>query len=185
LEIFMKRFVLLCIAAGVCLAACGNGSDSARDDDRPAATGAQRIDKAISPLPADSLNAKPVDAQSDVTGAYFADSLPSAFAEIDFLGLATIDENAKPAPLNGFLRPKKQSAKDYHLTDPKLKGNDLTFSTESIGGVSYSFAGSFTKLGDFPADPPQGVVLKGTLKKMKDGAAIAEAPVSFTYSAGG
>lgn len=125
-------------------------------------------------------------AKVDVFGYYFPQGkLPAAFAEIDHLHLSTIDANAKPAPLNGFIRPKRRAAKDYNLVSPKLEGKNLTFTTRAIGGVSYSFDGAFVKLGDFPTDRPEGeVILKGHLIKMKNGNKVAEADVSFTYTGG-
>ena len=122
----------------------------------------------------------------DVFGYYFPQGkLPAAFAEISHLHLSTIDENANPAPLNGFIRPKRKAAKDYKLVSPKLEGKQLTFTTQAIGGVSYSFDGAFTKLGDFPTDRPEGeVILKGRLTKMLNGKKVAETNVSFTYTGG-
>jgi hypothetical protein len=126
--------------------------------------------------------------QGDVTGAYFArDTLPDDFSEIEHLSLATIDDQGNPAPLNGFIRPKRRSAEDYRLVNPKLDGKNLSFTTTAAGGVSYSFTGSFLKLGDFSANPPAGdeVILRGKLRKMVDGNVVSETDVNFSYSAGG
>jgi hypothetical protein len=122
----------------------------------------------------------------DVFGYYFPQNkLPGAFSEIDHLHLSTIDSNAAPAPLNGFIRPKRRAAKDYKLVSPKLDGKNLTFTTQAVRGISYSFTGAFTKLGNFPADRPEGeVVLKGRLIKMQNGKKVAETAVSFTYTGG-
>jgi hypothetical protein len=124
----------------------------------------------------------------DVTGAYFATTpLPAEFAELEHLLLATIDDNGAPAPLNGFLRPKASSAKDYVLVQPVLSGRNLTFTTAAVNGVHYTFSGAFTRLGNFAADPPphDEVVLAGTLSKLRDGKQVATTPVSFGYQAGG
>lgn len=126
--------------------------------------------------------------QHEVTGAYFAmTELPAEFAELDHLALATIDENAAPAPLNGFLRPKKQSAKDYTLESPTLDGKTLTFRTVAVDGVHYEFTGAFELLGNFPETPPdyETAVLTGTLTKLRDGQSVASTPVKFRYEAGG
>jgi hypothetical protein len=125
---------------------------------------------------------------SDVTGAYMIiGTVPTEFAEIDHLGLATIDAQGNPAPLNGFIRPKMSSAKDYKLIAPKMTGRSLTFTTRAVGGISYSFTGAFTKLGNFPVNPPEGdaPVLKGTLSKLRDGRIVAMTSAEFSYSAGG
>jgi hypothetical protein len=122
----------------------------------------------------------------DVFGYYSPQGkLPAAFAEIDILLLSTIDNQGNPAPLNGFIRPKRKSAKDYRLVNPKLEDKNLTFKTQAVRGISYSFAGAFTKLGNFPVDRPEGeVLLKGHLIKMRNGKKVAETDVSFTYSGG-
>lgn len=137
---------------------------------------------------APGADASAIEAGNDVTGAYFAmTKLPADFSELDHLGLATIDENAAPAPLNGFLRPKAQRAADYALVKPALDGKRLTFTTASVDGVQYAFDGAFQVVGNFPANPPgyDTVVLAGTLTKMRDGKSVASTPVNFRYEAGG
>jgi hypothetical protein len=47
---------------------------------------------------------------------------PAEFADLDHLLLAIIDENAEPAPLHRFLRPKKQDERDVTLVDPVIDG---------------------------------------------------------------
>ena len=133
-----------------------------------------------------SVSASGGQATVDVFGYYFQQKkLPAAFAEIDHLMLSTIDSNARPAPLNGWIRPKRKAAKDYKLIAPKLAGKNLTFTTQAVRGKSYSFEGTFTKLGNFPADRPEGeVILKGHLIKMLNGKKVAETDVSFTYTGG-
>ncbi|HEY0321618.1 MAG TPA: hypothetical protein VGC66_11715 [Pyrinomonadaceae bacterium] len=125
-------------------------------------------------------------AKVDVFGYYFPQGkLPAAFSEIDHLMLSTIDINARPAPLNGFIRPKARAGKDYKLVKPTMNGMNLSFTTQAIKGVSYKFVGAFTKLGDFPTDRPEGeVLLKGRLTKMLNGKKVAETNVSFTYTGG-
>jgi hypothetical protein len=151
-----------------------------------AATRSEATTAAAAPQPAAEVSDDA--AGSDVTGAYFATTpLPAEFAELDHLLLATIDENGAPAPLNGFLRPKKASAKDYVLVQPALSGRNLTFTTAAVNGVHYAFTGAFTRLDNFAANPPEhdAVVLSGTLTKMRDGNSVATTPVSFGYQAGG
>ena len=113
--------------------------------------------------------------------------LPPEFRELEHLALATIDENAVAAPLNGFLRPKARSAADYVLVEPSLSGKALTFTTTTVKGVHYTFTGAFPRLGNFPETPPayEDVALSGTLTKLRDGQPIASTPVNFRYEAGG
>jgi hypothetical protein len=127
-------------------------------------------------------------ADHDVTGAYFPiDALPADFAEIEHLLLATIDENAAPAPLNGFLRPRARAAEDYVLVKPSLEGRRLTFETTAHGGVHYAFEGEFQVLDKFAENPPspETVVLSGTLRRIREGQPVASTPVRFRYEAGG
>jgi hypothetical protein len=127
--------------------------------------------------------------KGDVSGAYFpAGDLPDDFNEIEHLALSTLDDQGNPAPLNGFIRPKRGSAKDYKLVNLRLNGNEISFSTTMVGKVSYSFKGRFETMGNFPENPPAAdrIVLTGELLKMVDGGApVAGTNVSFTYSAGG
>ena len=144
---------------------------------------------ATAPAPATtSTEVAAPDITLDPTGAYFAmTELPADFAELDHLLLATIDENAAPAPLNGFLRPKKHEAKDYVLVSPKRDGRNLTFTTAAVDGVSYQFEGAFEVVGNFAENPPpyETAVLTGTLTKLRDGNTVASTPVRFRYEAGG
>ena len=126
--------------------------------------------------------------EHDVTGSYFAmEKLPAEFAELDHLMLATIDENAEPAPLNGFLRPKKPSVPDYKLVNPTMTGRNLTFATAPVNGVHYEFTGAFDVLHKFAENPPEyeTAVLTGTLTKHRNGETVATTPVKFRYEAGG
>lgn len=183
----MNRFFLVCALFGLCVVGCSKTSNSSTQN-------SNQTTAAVSPSATATPAAQPTktteektDTNNDVTGAYFpSTALPADFSEIEHLSLANIDDQGKPAPLNGFIRPKRQSAKDYKLVNPKLDGKNLTFSTVSVDGVSYSFTGAFEKLDNFPENPPPDdeVVLKGTLTKMRDGKAVAETKVNFTYSAG-
>lgn len=181
----MNRLFLVFVLFALFALGCSNASDPAnQNSNNPAATST-----ATQPIkPGDASSTTTQGAQGDVTGAYFlADSVPGDFSEIDHLSLATIDEHGNPASLNGFIRPKRSSAKDYRLVSPKLDGKNLTFSTATVDGVGYSFTGAFEKLDNFSANPPPNdeVILRGTLTKMKNGNVLAETKVNFTYSAGG
>ncbi|HYO77920.1 MAG TPA: hypothetical protein VE010_15790 [Thermoanaerobaculia bacterium] len=124
---------------------------------------------------------------SDFTGAYFPMAeFTGEFAELDHLLVATIDDNGEPAPLNGFLRPKKQEAKDYVLAQPVLSGRNLTFTTAAVNGVHYAFTGAFQRLGNFQAEHPpyDEPMLVGTLTKLRDGKTVASTPVNFAFRAG-
>lgn len=192
----MNRLIVACALSCACAAGCaapaGTNTQNAAG---PAANNTAAAATTPTGQPARNENANaaaqpsPAAAQGDVTGAYFASgNLPAEFSEIEHLSLATIDENGQPAPLNGFIRPKRRSAADYRLINPRLAGRELTFTTGAAGGPwSYSFKGTFARLDNFPENPPDAeeIVLRGTLTKLKDGSVVAETPVNFTYSAGG
>jgi hypothetical protein len=187
----MNRLFLVSALFGLFAVGCNKAAEPARDNtNKSSATASPSATATPATQTANSNNANKAGggAQGDVTGAYFATgNLPDDFSEIDFLSLATIDDQGNPAPLNGFVRPKRRSAKDYQLVNPKLNGRNLTFTTNTVGGVGYSFTGTFEKLDNFPANPPPSdeVILRGTLTKTMDGDVVAETKVNLTYSAGG
>ena len=187
----MNRLILVCALFGLFAVACSTTSNSVTESANKSSTSAS---PAATPTPqptkrADASSEKTgAAAKGDVTGAYFVKgSLPGDFSEIDHLSLATIDDRGNPSALNGFIRPKRRSAKDYQLVSPKLNGKELTFTTTTVDGISYSFTGTFEKLDDFSANPPptEEVILRGKLSRLRDGNVVIETNVNFTYSAGG
>jgi hypothetical protein len=121
----------------------------------------------------------------DVFGYYSIVKPTKAFADISEIHLAGNYGEGQNPPFYGLIRMKSKKAKDYVLMQPSLSGKDLTFSTKTVGGVSYKFAGKFSKLGDFPALRPDGeVLLSGTLTKYRGRKKIASANVRLSYFAG-
>ena len=189
----MSRLLSACALFGLFAIGCGTASDPTSGSSNklattppPSATATPASQPTQSTGVSDAQRG--TNAQGDVTGAYFVEGrLPDEFAEIEHLSLATINDQGDPAPLNGFIRPKRRSAQDYKLVSSKLSGKTLTFSTTTVGGVSYSFTGAFEKLNNFAENPPPSdeVVLRGKLTKTRDGNVVAESDVNFTYSAGG
>ena len=183
----MNRLLWVCALLGLFAAGCGSGNTNANAN-KPASTPTPSGSSITTSTPGDEDEEEAGEDEGDVTGAYFpAGQLPAEFADIEHLSLATIDAQGNAADLNGFIRPKERSAKDYKLVDPKLEGKFLTFTTTTVRGVSYSFKGSFERLDDFSKNPPAAdeLILKGTLTKMEDGEEAALTRVGFTYSAGG
>ncbi|HEX8409153.1 MAG TPA: hypothetical protein VF883_09825 [Thermoanaerobaculia bacterium] len=181
----ISALVLTLIAAG-CREAEQPPAAPASPATPPVAESSTVAPTATQPQPAE-VPPEPLP-EHDVTGSYFAmDKLPADFAELDHLMLATIDENAEPAPLNGFLRPKKQSAEDYKLVNPTMTGRTLTFTTAPVNGTHYEFTGAFDVLHKFAENPPpyETAVLTGTLTKHRGGNSIATTPVKFRYENGG
>jgi len=121
----------------------------------------------------------------DIFGYYTIEKPTKAFADISEIHLGGNYGAQEKPPVYGLIRLKKKSAKDFPLLKPTLNGKNLTFKTKAIGGISYQFDGTFTKLGNFPETRPEGeILLKGKLMKYKGETKIAEANVSFSYSAG-
>jgi len=190
----MNRVFWVFAIFGLCVVGCNKTSNSGNQTINQSSTAGSRVTTATpagQPTKSTEQAGKKLSAenQGDVSGAYFpAGDLPDDFNEIEHLALSTLDDQGNPAPLNGFLRPKQKSAKDYKLLNLRLNGNEISFSTTMVGKVSYSFKGRFETMGNFPENPPatDRIVLTGELLKMIDGGApVAGANVSFTYSAGG
>ena len=135
-------------------------------------------------------------AKVDVFGYYYLleGKAPKGFQDVSELHLSTFDyKDGKEltVPLYGWIRLKpkvvkgKEVAVDFPLVAPTRKERSLTFTTKEVGGVSYRFAGSFTKLGNFPEERPEGeVILKGHLAKLQGGKVVAEGDVGFHYTGG-
>lgn len=125
------------------------------------------------------------DSAVDIFGYYTIDKAVKGFTDISEIHLAGSYGAEQKPPFHGLIRMKAKKAKDFHLLKPTLDGNNLTFSTKSVNGVSYTFSGTFTRLGNFPNERPEGeVLLTGILTKLKGKTTLASAKVSFIYTAG-
>ncbi len=129
----------------------------------------------------------------DVFGYYYfhEQEAPKGFQDIDHLNLSTFDmkgDEMVDVPLHGAIRLKAKGpepAVDFELIAPALKGKAFSFTTQEVGGISYRFAGSFVKLGNFPEERPEDeVILKGHLTKLQGGKTVAESDVRFRYTGG-
>jgi hypothetical protein len=118
---------------------------------------------------------------NDIFGYYTIDGrAPAAFANIDTIHLAGSFGAEQTPPVHGLIRPKK--GKDFAINKPTLNGKNISFTTATVGGISYKFTGTFVK---FPNNEQQaGVILRGVLQKFKGKTKIAEANLRFTYDAG-
>ena len=125
----------------------------------------------------------------DVFGYYFLEGdLPAWAREIDQVHLSTVDfrqGRLVDVPLWGLVRMKGKRRPDYRIPSARLEGRRLSFTTQAVGGVSCAFEGEFTRLGNFPADPPQDIVLQGRLQRLKGGRTVDEMPARFRYEPGG
>lgn len=127
--------------------------------------------------------------EDDVFGYFFiSGKVPKAFADIDHINLGGSGEYGAQAnpPFYGQIRLKDRKRTDFKLLKPVLEGRNLSFKTETVRGVSYSFSGVLTTT-DFGSDQQPAAdekVLSGTLKKMKAGKVIAESKLEFTWLLG-
>lgn len=101
----------------------------------------------------------------------------------DFRNIDHLYLNGKQAnKIGGWIQLKNQAR--FKILTSALKGKEFDFQTAKSGGVSYEFSGLFILFENFSVTQPQGKVLKGTLKKFRNGNKISESPVSFTYFVG-
>jgi len=128
--------------------------------------------------------AQDTENNTDFFGYYFIEKAPKGFSDISEIHLAGDYGESQTPPFYGLIRMKKKAAKDFQLNKPTINGKNISFTTKAVAGVSYQFSGTFTKLDNFPTNPPDGVVLKGTLTKMKGKTKLAASKVNFTYSPG-
>ena len=125
----------------------------------------------------------------DTFGYYYIQNPTKNFADISEIHLSDDFGSKQNPPVFGLIRLKNKKAKDFRLNKPFQKGKYISFSTKSVNGISYRFNGNFTKLYDKvietrPGTTPNGVILSGTLTKIKGKRKIAEQRVGFTYFAG-
>lgn len=132
--------------------------------------------------------------EPDIFGYFYIQGkAPKGFADFDFLQLGGNGEYGAGAnpPDYGTIMLKERSARiatvNYPLLKPNANGNQFSFKTKTVSGVSYEFGGTFSRLDFTEVDKqPAGgeVVLSGTLKKMKAGKMVAQSKVDFRWELG-
>lgn len=143
------------------------------------------------PSPAAASPAPAAAAVTDPFGYYIfedPEALPAWARSIDHLHLSNVDmqgEEMVTVPLWGHLRMKEEAGgRDHRLEPVRLEGQKLSFETQEIDGVSYAFEGDFLVSGELPAQAPQGVVLRGRLRRLERGQPADEIDARFTYTPG-
>ncbi len=147
---------------------------------------------AISPLVTEEKTGYEFDAGDDY---HIIGDLPKGFRDFETLSIVTRDyENASvennyesvAIPPKGFFFTKKE----FNFTRINIANRQIAFETEAKQGISYQFVGEFTDEEAIEAKTEDGyeytdyAVLKGRLKKMRDGRKIAESEVKFAVSHG-
>jgi len=104
----------------------------------------------------------------------------------EFSDFSAINLNAKKLrriPPTGL---QTNDGKTYRFKTLTVKRDNFTFTTATVGGVSYSFTGKFLKGGNFAATwlGDESPVLEGTLTKFRAGKKLAESKLKFSYFGG-
>ena len=143
------------------------------------------------PQPSTPAAAAAPAAVTDPFGYYLfedPDALPAWARSIDHLHLSNVDllgEEMVTVPLWGHLRMKEEAGgRDHRLEPVRLEGQKLSFATQELDGVSYAFEGDFLVSGELPVQAPQGVVLRGRLRRLDRGRPAGEMDARFTYTPG-
>jgi hypothetical protein len=104
----------------------------------------------------------------------------------EFSDFSAINLNAKK--LRRLPSPGLQliNGTTYRFKTLSVKRDNFTFTTMSLRGVSYSFAGKFLKGGVYASGilDDETPVLEGTLTKFRGGKKVAEASLKFVYFGG-
>lgn len=118
----------------------------------------------------------------DPSGAFWIDGEPPA----EFKDFSVINLNMRHLrrlPTSGV---QLNDGTAFRFRSVIAKQNNFTFTTVTLRGVSYGFAGKFLKGGDFAATwmGEETPVLEGVLTKFKSGKKIAEEKLKFIYFGG-
>jgi len=106
---------------------------------------------------------------------------PNEFSE--FGGINLNAKRSRQLPGQGF---QLTSGKSIRFKTLSVKRDNFTFTTVTVGGISYAFSGKFLKGGIYSAGDldDETPVLEGTLTKLRGGKKIAEAKLKFSYFGG-
>lgn len=116
---------------------------------------------------------------------YLAGSIPKDFRNISEVNLAGDYGAKQKPPFYGLIRLKRREAADFKLLRPTGTGKSISFTTKTVGGFSYRFAGKFTRLDIEEKEVSiNKVVLTGKLTKLRGGKEVAQSNVRFTYLPG-
>lgn len=126
---------------------------------------------------------------------YIIGDLPKGFKDFETLSIVTVnyvkaseEDNYQYVPIvpKGFVEAKKE----FNFTRINIANKQIAFETEAKNGISYQFFGEFVEEEEIKIKAKDGeeyteyAVLKGRLKKMRDGKKIAESEVKLAYMHG-
>ena len=106
---------------------------------------------------------------------------PSAFR--DFGGINLNGRQLRRIPSQGL---QLINGKTFHFKTLTVKRDNFSFTTRTLGGVYYTFAGKFLEGGVFAEKDlsDERPVLEGMLTKFQGGKKVAEAKLKFSYFGG-
>src|SRR2546423_12404017 len=121
-------------------------------------------------------------ARFDPDGSFWIVGTPSNELS-DFSAINLNAKKLRRLPPTGL---QTNDGKTYRFKILTVKRDNFTFTTMTVGGVSYSFAGKFLKGGNFAATwlGDESPVLEGMLTKFRAGKKVAEAKLKFSYFGG-
>ena len=78
------------------------------------------------------------------------------------------------------------NGKTFNYKTLTVKQNNFSFTTVTLGGIYYTFAGKFLRGGIFAEQDlyDEQPVLEGVLTKYKNGKKVADAKLKFSYFGG-
>jgi hypothetical protein len=119
----------------------------------------------------------------DPDGSFWihGEKAPNEFS--DFGGINLNAKRSRHLPSPGL---QLVNGKTYRFKTLNVKRDNFTFTTVTLGSISYSFSGKFLKGGVFGAGDldDETPVLEGTLTKYRGGKKLAEAKLKFVYFGG-
>ena len=106
---------------------------------------------------------------------------PTGFS--DFGGINLNGKRLRRLPSQGL---QLMNGKTFNYKTLTVKQSNLSFTTVTVGGVYYTFAGKFLRGGVFAEQDlfDEQPVLEGVLTKYKAGKKVAEAKLKFSYFGG-
>ena len=106
---------------------------------------------------------------------------PDGFS--DFGGINLNGRRLRRIPTQGL---QLNNGKTFHFKTLTVKRDNFSFTTETLRGVYYTFAGKFLRGGVFAEQDlnDEQPVLEGVLAKYKDGKKVAEEKLKFSYFGG-
>jgi hypothetical protein len=115
-------------------------------------------------------------------GAFFLiGEPPTGFS--DFSGIYLNGRRLRRIPTQSL---QLNNGKIFHYKTLTVKQDDFKFTTVTVGGVYYTFAGKFLRGGVFAEQDlyDEQPVLEGVLTKYKNGKKVADAKLKFSWFGG-